>query len=192
MRSLVVICVLCLSAAFASAQESKFMAGGGLTYATEIKNVGINVKGLYLFNDKWEADGGFTYFFKKDYTTWSALDFNGHYVLASAEGKTLYALAGLNMTFYKIDLDDAVGDALGSLGEELDGMMEEYGSEYNPYGDSYSSMGGFDDSGSEIGINIGIGGRMPISSKLNLTGELKYTLGGADYLSLAVGVMYAF
>jgi len=188
MKKLLVLFSLMATVTMASAQESKIMAGGGLTYATEIKNIGINIKGLYLINEKWEADAGFTYFFEKNYTKWSALDFNGHYVFVNNDGKALYALAGLNMTFYKFEIDgvgiDPYDDYYGGTDE-----YPEYMDEFNPMA---SLAGDLESKGSEIGVNIGIGGRMPISSALSLNGEVKYTLGGADYLSINAGILYHF
>jgi opacity protein-like surface antigen len=187
MKKLLMLFGLCAIVSAASAQDSKFMAGGGLTYATDIDNIGINLKGLYLFNDTWEADGGFTYFFEKNNVKYSALDFNGHYVFMNNEGTCLYGLAGINITFYKIELGDAFNDALGdTYGDYYDGMddyMPEYGA--SPFSDAEAK-------GNEVGFNLGAGGRMPLSEKLFLTGELKYTLGGADYLSLSAGIMYRF
>jgi hypothetical protein len=170
-----------------SAQESKFMAGGGLTYATDIDNIGINIKGLYMINETWEADGGFTYFFEKDYVNYSALDFNGHYVFMNNEGTCLYGLAGINITFYKIEIDDAISDAYNDYSDEYSEYAE-YMGEYGP-----SPLGSdLESKGSEFGINIGAGGRMPLSDALSLTGEMKYTLGDIDYLSISAGVMYKF
>ncbi|MBI9062022.1 MAG: hypothetical protein JEZ14_08525 [Marinilabiliaceae bacterium] len=173
-----------------SAQESKIMAGGGLSYASEINNIGLFAKGIYLINDSWEGAGTFTYFFKKDYTTWTALDFNGHYVFSSNESTSFYALGGLNMTFYKIKIDGVSSDLGGDWGIDYTG--DEMG-EYNPYADMQSTLGSsFESSGSEIGFNIGIGGRYALTESLYLNGEAKYTLGGADYFSIGAGLMYRF
>lgn len=173
-----------------SAQESKILAGGGLSYASEINNIGLFAKGIYLINDSWEGAGTFTYFFKKDYTTWTALDFNGHYVFSTNETASFYALGGLNMTFYKIKIDGADYDVGGDWGTEYPGDEM---SEYNPYADMQSAMSSsFESSGSEIGFNIGIGGRYALTESLYLNGEAKYTLGGADYFNIGVGLMYRF
>lgn len=167
-----------VAATASQAQDSKIMAGAGLNYATDIANVGVNIEGVYLINDTWEANAGFTYFFKKDYTSYSSLDFNGHYVFASNEGKCAYALAGLNVTFYKFEMDN--------LFEGYDG----YDSPEYDYVSSYAS--GFETKGNEMGLNLGIGGRMPIGKALSLKGEIKYTVGGFDYLTIGAGVLYHF
>jgi len=182
-----VLGVLCVLGLTAKAQDSKFMLGAGLDYATDIDNLGIHLKGLYLISDDWEADAGYTYYFKKNYTNWSALDFNGHYVFTSSDKGVLYALAGLNVTFYKIKYDDIIGDYTN----EYDDYYGEY------YGDEYSDLmvgmtSDMEAKGSEVGLNIGLGGRMGLSDNLFLSGEIKYTLGGADYLNIGAGLMYCF
>ena len=185
MKKLIIVFALVLTTSMVSfAQDSKFMAGGGLSYATKIENIGLNIKGLYLIDETWEAAGGFTYFFKKNYTTWSALDFDGHYILSNTDGMSLYALAGLNFTFFKFEMDNALG-GLSGLGD----MGDEYG-DYNNYANALTSSAEI--TGSDVGVNIGIGGRMPLSDKLFLTGEIKYTLGGANYLNAGVGILYSF
>nr|WP_319397521.1 hypothetical protein [uncultured Carboxylicivirga sp.] len=185
-----VLGALCVLGLTAKAQDSKFMLGAGLDYATEIDNLGIHLKGLYLINDAWEADAGYTYYFKKNYTNWSSLDFNGHYVFTSSDKGVLYALAGLNVTFYKMELGDLMGDYTSGY--------DDYYNDY--YGDEYSDLIGgmasltsdMESKGSEVGVNIGLGGRMGLSDNLFLSGEIKYTLGGADYLNIGAGLMYCF
>jgi len=187
--ALVAIVAFTLSTA-TSAQESKILAGGGLSYASEINNIGLFAKGIYLINDSWEGAGTFTYFFKKDYTTWTALDFNGHYVFSSNETTSFYALGGLNMTFYKVKIDAVTYDmesvwGAGYTGDEM--------SEFDPYSEMQSTFNSsIESSGSEIGFNIGIGGRYALTESLYLNGEAKYTLGGADYFNIAAGLMYRF
>ena len=187
MRNLIIVLGLILTTSSVFAQEPKIMVGGGLTYATEINNVGLHLKGIYGITDKIEGEGAFAYFFKKDYTNWSALDFNVHYMLSENEDMCFYALGGLNITFYKFEVDSPIGGNYTGMGDEYGEMLEEYVG----YTES-SSLGSIESSGSEIGINLGVGGRMPLSEHLNLMGELKYTLGGADYLSASVGVTYSF
>ncbi|MCU4155607.1 outer membrane beta-barrel protein [Carboxylicivirga sp. A043] len=187
MKQLFLLIGLVTMVSIASAQESKIMAGGGLTYATDIDNIGINIKGLYMINETWEADGGFTYFFEKNNMNYSALDFNGHYVFMNNEGTCLYGLAGINITFYKFDYGNAVSSAYNEYVDEYSEYAEYIGYEgYSPLGLTGESKG------SEFGFNIGAGGRMPISDALFLTGEVKYTLGDLDYFSINAGIMYQF
>lgn len=150
------------------AQDSKIMAGAGLTYATDISTMGISAKGVYLASDTWELAPAFTYYFKKNNVNWSTLDFDAHYVFSADESMTFYGIGGLNVTFWKFKMDGV---------SELDGL----------FGGS-----GFDASGSDIGVNIGVGSRFAISDKMYFNADLKYTIGNANYLSAGVGVLYHF
>ena len=79
----IVICfVILFSFSEAKAQIS---AGGGIVYGTDINNIGISLNGNYEINEKWSAAPSFTYFLKKDYVTWSALDLDANYQLTEIE-----------------------------------------------------------------------------------------------------------
>jgi hypothetical protein len=168
------VLTLCFSLT-SKAQDSKILAGAGLNYATDISTMGISAKGVYLASDTWEIAPAFTYYFKKNNVNWSTLDFDGHYVFSVSDKSTFYAIGGLNVTFWKwsYDSDDSYGD------------------EYDEYDDYF---GGFDldASGSDIGFNIGVGSRFAISDKMYFNGDLKYTLGGSNFLSVGAGLLYHF
>ena len=152
--------VLFFSITEASAQIS---AGGGIVYGTDINNIGFSLSGKYEFNEKWAAAPTFTYFLKKDYVTWSALDFNANYQITDIENiGALYGIGGLGLTFWGFDAGD-----LG-LGE-------------------YSGM--LDSSTTEFGVNIGAGLKITASEKMAIAPEIMYTLGGANYLRIGVKVM---
>lgn len=157
------------------AQDSKIMAGGGLSYATDISTIGISAKGVYLINETWEAAPSFTYYLKKNNVNWSTLDFDAHYVFSIVDEMTFYAIGGLNVTFWKWNYDGS-----DSLGDEYDG-----------YGDLFGGSS-LDASGSDIGVNIGAGGRYALTDQMYLNADLKYTIGNANYLSASVGVLYHF
>ncbi len=146
------------------AQDSKILGGLGLSYSSNISSIGILAKGVYLINDTWEGAGSFTYLFESNFTKWSMLDMDGHYVFTSDGSKMVYGLAGLNFTFWKIKL------------------ASEYGAFF---GDS-------DISGSEVGLNLGAGGRFALTDQIQLVGEAKYTLGGFNFFTLGAGVLYHF
>lgn len=167
-NTLIFVMTLSLCSVFSGhvmAQQGKILAGAGLSYASDISSIGLTLKGVYLVNDTWEAGAGFTYFFEKDYTQWSMLDLDGHYVFKSDDQLSLYALGGLNFTFWKIDL----------------------GPEYNSF------WGGMaETNGTEVGINLGGGARYAIANNLSVLGEVKYTLGGFNFFTLGAGVVYHF
>jgi len=175
-NKLILVCVTVLSV-FVSlttqAQDSKIMAGAGLKYATDISTMGIEAKGVYLASDTWEIAPGFTYYFKKNNVNWSTLDFDAHYVFSADESMTLYGIGGLNVTFWKFKMD---GVSSGS--DEFDDM--------------FGGLSDLDASGSDVGVNIGVGSRFALSDKMYFNADLKYTIGNANYLSAGVGILYHF
>ncbi len=162
------IATMMLLSVNANAQSNgKILAGGGLSYATDISTLGIFAKGVYQVTDQWEGSFGFTYFLPKDYgygakLTWMAFDLNAHYVFHRQNQMEFYALAGLNIL--RISTPSI-------------------------------SMGGYtvpSASASESGVNLGAGGRYQISGNLYGMAELKYTLGNANFLQAGAGVLFRF
>ena len=146
----------------ASAQMS---AGVGVVFGTDINNIGFSANGKYEFNEKWSATPSFTYFLKKDYVNWSALDLDANYQLTEIDKLGgLYAIGGLNVTFFKVKYDLDFGE----------------------FGDYSGSA-----SGSDAGVNLGLGLNVPAGEKTAIAPEIKYTLGGANYLRLGVKVMFS-
>lgn len=144
--------------------KAQISAGAGLVYGTNINNIGLSVNGKYEFNETWSAAPSFTYFFKKDLVSWSALDLDVNYQLSLLENiGSLYAIGGLNMTFFKIKYDFDFG-----------------------------GLGGFDDTltGSDAGINLGLGLIVPAGEKMSVAPELKLTVGGANYLRIGAKLMF--
>lgn len=145
----------------ASAQIS---VGGGIVYGTDINNIGISINGKYEFNEKWSAAPSFTYFLKKNYVNWSALDLDANYQITEIENLGgLYAIGGLNMTFYKIKYDFNFGE----------------------YGSSNGSV-----TGSNAGLNLGLGLNIPVSEKLKIAPEIKYSISSGSYLRAGVKIMF--
>ncbi|MBN2596651.1 outer membrane beta-barrel protein [Labilibaculum sp.] len=155
------------------AQDSKIMAGAGLGYATDISTLGISAKGVYLASDTWEIAPAFTYYLKKNNVNWSTLDFDAHYVFSTDESMTFYGIGGLNVTFWKFKMD---GVSSGS----------------SEFDDFLGGMSDLDASGSDIGVNIGVGSRFALSDKMYFNADLKYTIGGSNFLSAGVGLLYHF
>jgi hypothetical protein len=144
--------------------SSQISAGGGIVYATDINNIGISANGKYQINETWSAVPTFTYFFKKNGITWSALDLDANYNITEIENLgSLYALGGLNMTFFKW----------------------KYDADFGEFGDFSGSA-----SGSDAGVNIGAGLNIAKNEKFAIAPELRYTLGGANYLRVGVKIMF--
>ncbi|MBN2166463.1 MAG: outer membrane beta-barrel protein [Marinilabiliaceae bacterium] len=194
-KTLIITLVLLISGVYAAnAQNSKILAGAGVSYATDLNSLGITLRGDYLINDAWEAGADFTFFFEKDYTSWKAFDLNGHYVFMKNDKTTLYGLAGLNFTFWKVDFGSySYYDPSDYDSYYSDSYYGDYLSDYyNAYDNLYSSSIGYEASGTEVGLNIGAGARINISKQLYLNGEMKYTIGNYNYLTINTGVLYNF
>lgn len=146
-----------------SFDTSKLRAGAGLVYATDINNLGIAFNGVYAFTDQWEGALGFTHIFKKDYVSYNVLDFDAHYVFYDVtEGFSLYGLAGLGITFWNIEGMEVMGISIP------------------------------DQSGSEVGLNLGIGGNYALSDKLNLAPEIRFTAMDGSYARIGATLQYKF
>lgn len=152
---------LFFSVSEASAQMS---AGGGIVYGTNINSIGISVNGKYEINEKWSAAPAFTYFLKKDFVNWSALDLDANYQLTEIENVGgLYAIGGLNVTFYKIKIDADFGE----------------------YGDYSSSV-----KGSNAGVNLGLGLNVRAGDNFIIAPEIKYSISNGSYLRAGVKIMF--
>ena len=168
---------------FFSITESKaqMSAGGGVVYGTSINTVGFSVNGKYEFTDKWSADPAFTYFLKKDGVTWMALDLDANYILTEIDnvGK-LYGIGGLNVTFYKINYEfDLTEYTLNHT---------KSASVYDPGTTVYSTSA----SGSNIGLNLGIGLKVPVGNGMAVSPEIRYTIADGGYLRIGAKFMFGF
>ena len=144
--------------------NAQISIGGGVAYATGISNVGLSVNGEYTINDDWDAAAGFTYFLKKGYLNWSALDLDAHYNFTKASFGKVYGIAGLNVLFanYKVPTVD--------LGE-------------------YGSYGGGNYTSSSVGLNLGIGTKIAMSDKMAIVPEVKYAIG-SGYLQISAKLLF--
>jgi hypothetical protein len=130
--------------------------------------VGFSANGKYEFNESWAVAPAFTYFLKKDYVTWSALDLNANYQIIEIENVGgLYGTGGLGFTFWGWDAKDTgLGEWAEFVGESLDTNT------------------------TELGINLGVGLNVATSDKLTIAPEIMYTFGGVNYLRIGVKVMF--
>ncbi len=103
--SMAIIAITAVSFNNVQAQENRLLIGAGASYATDIDNIGLFVKGIYRITPQWEAEASYTYFFENDNWNWSVLDLNAHYVFYNYEGIDFYGLAGANITFLNFNHD---------------------------------------------------------------------------------------
>ncbi|WP_346854456.1 outer membrane beta-barrel protein [uncultured Draconibacterium sp.] len=145
--------------------QAQISVGGGLWYGSDISSIGISVNGKYAFNEKWSAAPAFTYFLEKDYVKWSALDFDANYAITDIENVgSLYGIGGLSVTFWKVDFGDTFG--MGDYGIDLDA------------------------SGSDVGVNLGLGLNVMASEKLAIAPEIKYTISDGGYLRIGAKILF--
>jgi opacity protein-like surface antigen len=147
--------------------KSKLRVGGGLSYASEISNVGLSVNGVYYIGNPFEASLAFTHFFKKNYTSWNVLDLDGHYIFHESDVINVYGLAGLGFNFWNVTVPAM------ELG----------------WGISTPEMS---ESGTDIGLNLGVGMNYAISETLNLMPELRYTIADGGFFRIGATVQYCF
>ncbi len=161
---LVLVCLIFTSGLFAqSFDTSKLRGGVGLVYASDINNIGITFNGVYSFTDQWEGAVGFTHIFKKDNVRYNVLDFDAHYVFYDVnESFSLYGLAGLGITFWKVE------------------------------GGNYWGVPIPDVTGSDVGLNLGVGGNYALTDRLNLAPEIRFTIMDGSYARLGATIQYRF
>lgn len=146
---------------------TKLRAGAGLVYATEIGNIGLNFNGAYAITEEWEASLGFSHIFEKDYLSYNILDLDAHYVFYQHDEKlNVYGLAGLGFTFWKATIPAM---------------------NFGMYSTPEASA-----TGTETGLNLGIGANYKLSDKLNLAPEIRYTIMDGSYLRIGASVQYMF
>jgi outer membrane immunogenic protein len=146
--------------------------GAGLAYGTEIESIGLQLGGTYLINENFRAAADIIYFFPKtegdgDFeveTKWFEFNANVHYIFFEDDSMNAYGLAGLNYLRWSVETPTVSVPGFGSFGGSA--------------------------SGSEIGLNLGIGGMINLDFAW-LYGEAKYTISEFDQLGIAVGLRFA-
>lgn len=175
MRKVLFAMAMALVSISASAQKGETAFGANLSYGTEIKNLGIGVKGQYGITDAIRAEAAFDYFLKKDGLSMWDVNLNVHYLIPIIEKFKVYPLAGVVFTNWKtdfaIDVDDSEG--YGIIDDDAD--------------DSGSTTT------SKFGANLGAGLQYDLTDKLSLNVEGKYQLiSDFDQMVFSVGVAYKF
>jgi hypothetical protein len=149
--------------------NAQIKIGGSLGYATEIKNIGLTLHGNYAINDQWEAAPSFSYYFKKDYTSYWSIDLAGHYVFNTMDKYSFYGLGGFEILGVKVKIP--------ASSETLYGVTV-----------STPEYTGTD---SQFGIVLGGGARMSINDKLSGFAELKLGILDDTYIGLNFGILYS-
>ncbi len=145
-------------------ESSKLRAGAGLVYATDINSLGLAFNGVYSFTEQWEGAVGFTHIFEKDYMSYNVLDLDAHYVFFdNGAGMNVYGLGGLSFNFWKFN-----------------------------WPDEYAELGLGSESGSDVGLNLGVGMNYALSDVLNLAPEFRVTMADGSYVRIGATLQYRF
>jgi len=172
MKSLFKTCIAIVLFCTITEASAQMSVGAGMVYGTEINNIGFSLNGKYEFNELWAAAPSFTYFLKKDYMTFSSLDFNANYQITDIDNLGgLYGIGGLGLTFWGFDFG---GDTSGD--------------EFGEYGDFMAES--LNVNTSDFGVNLGLGLNIATSEKMAISPEIMYTFGGGNYLRFGVKVMF--
>ena len=141
--------------------------GAGFNYASEISTAGFTLAGVYEIAPEWEGAIQFTHFFERDYVKWSVVDFDGHYIFHQVNPQlNVYGLAGVSLTRYSVTIPE----------QSFWGMV---------IPESKSSD-------SNLGLNVGLGANLGLTSLLNLAPELRYTLRDGGYVRIGGTLQYMF
>lgn len=147
---------------------AQIKAGGGITYGSEQKTIGFNLRGQYNVWENVDVVGGFTFYLPhkekqtilfatvESKTTMWSFDVDGHYNFDLIDKLKAYPLAGLNISGVSVEVN------------------------------------GTKASDTEVGFNIGAGAAYEITDNLAAYFELKYTLGNYDQAVIGIGVLYVF
>ena len=181
MNSLKITIILLL---FTTVSNAQFKIGGKLAYGSEIESLGVGAKAIYELNEKISLSGELNYFFGSNTsstissqgfnigeqeikTSLTTLNTDLHYNLSNLNDLSLYAIGGLNFSFFSTELS----------------------SENNFSGVEVQSSS--DNSETFIGLNIGIGGSYPITDNLDVFSELKYIINDLDQIVFSAGIVYS-
>ena len=159
--SIIIVALACNSFA-------QINAGGGITYGTEQKTIGFNLRGQYNIWENVDIVGGLTFYLPhkekqtlifttvNSKTTMWSFDVDGHYNFDLIDKLKAYPIAGLNISGVSVEVNS------------------------NKVSDT------------EVGLNIGAGATYEITDKLAGLFEIKYTIGNYDQAVIGIGVLYGF
>ena len=155
MRKLFLTAVIALLSIGAFAQEGQAYLGGQLAYPTDIKSLGIGVKGGYGITDAIRTQATFDYFLKKDNVSCWDLNLDVHYLFPLGDNIKVYPLAGL--TYLRCSVDGFTQTVSTPAGSITVGSNESH-------------------SDGNLGVNLGGGFQYDLSEKFALNAEVKFQI----------------
>ena len=134
MRIFRTLLLLAFVLGFTATGQAQFQFGGGGTSTANFNQFGLQAKGQYTVDETWRGAADFNYLFANVGSAWE-INLNGHYQLtALEEGPQLYALAGLSVYRYTVNLGTSIFGDLGRVGA------------------------------TDVGLNLGAGANMPLGN----------------------------
>ena len=167
---------LALALSFSAFSQFQFKGvGAGLSLGSQAgyssngsssMGLGININGLAQVTDKIDAEASFSYFFPSEYNDpFFGFNYKMNIMTLSANGRyNFYQESGIT--------------AYGLAGLNLSIFSFD--------------IAGATSSASELGLNIGVGGAYEITTDIDATAQIGYTIGDADQLFINLGVLYKF
>jgi outer membrane protein X len=135
------------------------LVGGGLAYGSEIKNLGLDLRGDFRFDRGWVISPNLNFFFPKENnnvrTSWTAFNADVHYLLPVGSGFHFYPFGGLNFS---------------SISNKVKNTDVKH-------------------SHSEIGLNIGMGLNANFGSNVDGFVDMKYVVSDFDQAVITFGVL---
>lgn len=172
MRKLFLTAVIALLSIGAYAQEGQAYLGGQLAYPTDIKSLGIGVKGGYGITDAIRTQATFDYFLKKDNVSCWDLNLDVHYLFPLGDNIKVYPLAGL--TYLRCSVDGFTQTVSTSAGSITVGSNESH-------------------SDGNLGVNLGGGFQYDLTEKLALNAEVKFQIiKNSNQGVISAGLLYKF
>ena len=152
---IIAICMLFITTkASAQDQEGLFSLSANASYGTEIKSLGIGLRGQYGFTSNVRGMAEFKTYLSKD--NWKAWEINAdaQYVFGSSDELLFYPLVGLKYSHWTLDYSDLA---------------------------KIPGFGGLEDyklktSHNRVGVNLGVGSQIALAEKVFLQPEIRYEL----------------
>ena len=172
MRKLFLTAVIALLSIGAFAQEGRPYLGGQLAYPTDIKSLGVGLKGGYGITDAIRTQATFDYFLKKDNVSCWDLNLDVHYLFPLGDNIKVYPLAGL--TYLRCSVDGFTQTVSTPAGSITVGSNESH-------------------SDGNLGVNLGGGFQYDLSEKFALNAEVKFQIiKNNNQGVISAGFLYKF
>jgi hypothetical protein len=160
----------------AMAQQGEMKLGPTLNFGTSSAgSLGIGAKFVYGISDKIDLVPEFIYYLKKDFYSQMLINADAAYTFTESNQYKFYGIAGLTAQLWSVDWDTDL---------DLD-------YEYEYKSDDLDDLLDASSSGTNFGINAGVGTHYFLSDNMHLVGEARYVII-SDYAQLLVtaGILF--